>query len=145
MSFLLFGAASNTSSYSSLSNLHVILVMERTLDSGYTLGVVNLWFLFLTSLFTFIICFNQQWTTIFLTPKWAIPQCILNAYPQLHELTDKVTIPFVAKDDSLFWKQSHDGNLSLKDAYSYHWAPSQNVPFGLKSFGIRLFLPQNPC
>ncbi|GAU48947.1 hypothetical protein TSUD_285360 [Trifolium subterraneum] len=51
--------------------------------------------------------------------KWAIAACILNAYPQLHELTAKVIIPFSGKEDSMFWNHSHDGNLSLKEAYSF--------------------------
>ncbi|GAU13228.1 hypothetical protein TSUD_245980 [Trifolium subterraneum] len=59
--------------------------------------------------------------------KWAIPACILNAYPQLHKLTAKVIIPFSGKEDSMFWNHSHDGNQSLKEAYSFQCPAPQNI------------------
>jgi hypothetical protein len=61
--------------------------------------------------------------------KWSIPLCILNAYPQLQSFLDKVTIPLVPEDDNLYWKQSPDGCLSLKDAYSLHCSPPQSMPW----------------
>jgi hypothetical protein len=61
--------------------------------------------------------------------NWNIPLCLLNAYPQLQSLLDKVTIPLVPKDDNLFWDQSPDGNLSLKDAYSFHCPSPQHLPW----------------
>jgi ribonuclease HI len=61
--------------------------------------------------------------------KWSIPLCILNAYPQLQSFLDNVTIPLVPEDDNLYWKQSPDGCLSLKDAYSLHCSPPQSMPW----------------
>ncbi|MCI07725.1 putative ribonuclease H protein, partial [Trifolium medium] len=53
---------------------------------------------------------NSTVSNFIINSKWAIPSCILNAYPQLQGLVDRVTIPFVAKEDSLYWMKSHDGN-----------------------------------
>jgi hypothetical protein len=52
--------------------------------------------------------------------NWKIPTCLVLAYPDIRTLTHKVTIPLQDKEDKLFWKHSHDGDLSLKESYSFH-------------------------
>jgi ribonuclease HI len=57
--------------------------------------------------------------------SWKIPACLLLAYPALQSLTDSTTIPLIEKEDKLFWKHSHDGDLTMKDSYSFHCPASQ--------------------
>jgi hypothetical protein len=59
--------------------------------------------------------------------KWKIPSCLLHAYPTLKFLTEKITIPLIDKEDKLLWTLSHDGDLSLKDAFSFHCPAGQNI------------------
>jgi hypothetical protein len=49
-----------------------------------------------------------------------IPACLLFVYPDIHSLIKSVTIPLKDKEDKLFWKHSHDGDLTMKDSYSFH-------------------------
>ncbi|GAU22526.1 hypothetical protein TSUD_296460 [Trifolium subterraneum] len=56
---------------------------------------------------------------------WNIPACLLLAYPDLHSLTANITIPLRDNVDSLCWKHSHDGDLTMKDSYSFHCAGQQ--------------------
>jgi hypothetical protein len=43
------------------------------------------------------------------------------AYPDIQSLIHRViNIPLQDKEDKLFWKHSHDGDLSVKDSYSFH-------------------------
>jgi hypothetical protein len=51
---------------------------------------------------------------------WNIPACLLLAYPDLHSLTANITIPLRDNVDRLCWKHSHDGDLTMKDSYSFH-------------------------
>ncbi|MCH81156.1 ribonuclease H protein [Trifolium medium] len=59
--------------------------------------------------------------------SWQIPQAIMTAYPPLQSLIDQVTLPVLAKEDSYLWIHSHDGNLSFKDAYSFHCQIGQQI------------------
>jgi hypothetical protein len=59
--------------------------------------------------------------------QWKIPSCLLHAYPTLKFLIEKITIPLIDKEDKLLWTFSHDGDLSLKDAFSFHCTGGQNI------------------
>jgi hypothetical protein len=59
--------------------------------------------------------------------NWKIPTCLVLAYPDIQTLTHKVTIPLQDKEDKLFWKHSHDGDLSLKESYSFHCNSGQII------------------
>jgi len=56
---------------------------------------------------------------------WNVPQDILQAFPNLQQKLNLVTIPLTYKEDKLIWKKSHDGNLSFKDAYLFHSTSNQ--------------------
>lgn len=57
-----------------------------------------------------------------------VPQEILIACPILQQKLKLVSIPNTYKEDKLIWKQSHDGNLSFKDAFIFQTSPqSQNI------------------
>ncbi|KAK2361038.1 hypothetical protein QL285_086244 [Trifolium repens] len=62
--------------------------------------------------------------------SWKIPNCLLLAYPDLQNLVDSIIIPLSPKDDKMLWKLSHDGDLSLKDAYSFYSPVGQVVNWG---------------
>jgi len=59
--------------------------------------------------------------------SWNIPASLVQIFPILQSIINKVCIPAVDKDDQLMWKHSHDGNLSFKDAYQYHCVIGQNI------------------
>ncbi|MCH94279.1 putative ribonuclease H protein, partial [Trifolium medium] len=59
--------------------------------------------------------------------SWKIPNCLLLAYPILQNLVDSITIPMFEKEDKLLWNLSHDGDLSLKDAYSFYNPAGQQL------------------
>ena len=58
---------------------------------------------------------------------WNLPTSLVQIFPNLQSIIDKVYIPVVEKDDQLMWKHTHDGNLSFKDAYQYHCEIGQNI------------------
>jgi hypothetical protein len=59
--------------------------------------------------------------------SWKIPNCLLLAYPNLQELVNTISIPSIEKDDNLLWSLSHDGDLSLRDAYSFYCPVGQRA------------------
>jgi hypothetical protein len=59
--------------------------------------------------------------------RWKIPTCLLLAYPALQSLTDNIIIPLREKEDKFFWKHSHDGDLTMKDSYSFHCFDGQHL------------------
>jgi hypothetical protein len=59
--------------------------------------------------------------------RWKIPNCLFSAYPNLLSLINNVTIPLQEKNDKLFWNLSHDGDLSLKDVYTFYCPASQHL------------------
>jgi len=58
--------------------------------------------------------------TYIMDTKWNVPQPFISAYPILKQKLTSTTIPLIPKDDKLIWKNSHDGSLSFKDAYTFH-------------------------
>jgi ribonuclease HI len=71
--------------------------------------------------------------------QWKIPSCLLLAYPNLKSLVEQVAIPLVDKEDKLLWTHSHDGELSLKDSFSFHCTAGQNI--GWTNFVWNLSIP----
>jgi hypothetical protein len=71
--------------------------------------------------------------------QWKIPSCLLLAYPNLKSLVEQVVIPLVDKEDKLLWTHSHDGELSLKDSFSFHCTAGQNI--GWTNFVWNLSIP----
>ena len=59
--------------------------------------------------------------------SWKIPQYLYQNFPILQGIIEKITIPTVARDDQIIWNHSHDGNLSFKEAYEYHYNVGQNI------------------
>jgi hypothetical protein len=57
--------------------------------------------------------------------SWKIPSYLLLAYPDLQSFLNNVTIPLCEREDRLVWKHSHDGDLSMKDSYSFHCLTGQ--------------------
>jgi hypothetical protein len=60
--------------------------------------------------------------------NWCVPQNVLQAFPNMLQKLNLVTIPLTHKEDKLIWKKSHDGNLSFKDAYLFQSASSHQQP-----------------
>jgi hypothetical protein len=61
--------------------------------------------------------------------QWSIPPKLLNAYPQLIQHVQSITIPLDLQEDRLLWNSSNCGIVSLKDAYQFIAPPDQNLPW----------------
>jgi hypothetical protein len=59
--------------------------------------------------------------------EWYVPDCVLQIFPNLHTILNKVTIPLSEKEDSLVWKLTQNGDLAFKDAYLYHSPLTNNI------------------
>jgi len=60
--------------------------------------------------------------------EWSVPQAIRDIFRSLQQKLNLVTIPFSQKEDKKIWKNSHDGNLTFKEAYWFHNSTnSQNI------------------
>ncbi|XP_058733339.1 uncharacterized protein LOC131604944 [Vicia villosa] len=60
---------------------------------------------------------------------WCIPNNILTAYPNLLHLISKIIIPDMDIDDCIIWRETSDGDLSLKQAYGRYEKRNQVVPW----------------
>jgi len=59
--------------------------------------------------------------------QWTIPQYIANQFPTLRPNIFKVIIPFEESANRLIWKHTTNGDLSLKDSYSFIKQPSTTL------------------
>jgi hypothetical protein len=50
---------------------------------------------------------------------WCIPLSLSQVYPNLYSLISHVVIPLQHSPDQLLWKHTDNGDLSLKEAYSF--------------------------
>lgn len=51
--------------------------------------------------------------------SWHFPSALSESFPDLVSLIRKIHIPIVSTEDSLVWKHTNSGTLSLKDAYNF--------------------------
>jgi len=51
--------------------------------------------------------------------SWDIPDPLLQIFPILNRLVQQATIPLEPKKDQLLWKHSTNGDLDLKQAYTF--------------------------
>jgi len=56
--------------------------------------------------------------------QWSIPQDIFIQYPTIRPIILQVIIPFEESEDKLVWKHTTNGELGLKDSYSFIKQPS---------------------
>lgn len=59
--------------------------------------------------------------------KWKIPQSLLQNFPNIQNIVEKVIIPVIAKDDEMLSKLSSNGELCFKNAYLFHCSHGQNI------------------
>jgi len=59
--------------------------------------------------------------------SWSIPATLIQVFPNLQGLIDKVTILVIAKDDKLVWTHSKNGELSFKEAYIHQCPIGQHI------------------
>ncbi|XP_058746815.1 uncharacterized protein LOC131619766 [Vicia villosa] len=50
--------------------------------------------------------------------RWCIPENVLQAFPNLSQMISSVQIPESGVEDCIVWKDSHNGELSLQQAYN---------------------------
>jgi hypothetical protein len=58
---------------------------------------------------------------------WSIPHHLVLAFPNLFSIVSKVTIPLIFSRDKLLWKHSDNGDLQLKEAYSFKMQQFQDL------------------
>jgi hypothetical protein len=59
--------------------------------------------------------------------EWSVPYCVLQIYPNLPTILNKVTTPLFEKEDNLVWKLSQNRELTFKDAYLFNYSTTQNI------------------
>jgi hypothetical protein len=59
--------------------------------------------------------------------SWCFPPALTRAFPNLLTMVTKATIPLIPSSDSLLWKHSDNGDLQLKEAYSFKLQQFQDL------------------
>jgi len=59
--------------------------------------------------------------------EWAIPEALEQMFPILRILIQQATIPLNPEDDQLLWKHTTNGDLDLKQAYSFKLHHSEEL------------------
>jgi len=63
--------------------------------------------------------FSSSLSDYILNGHWHFPYNLIHLFPTLRSLAAQVTIPLQDKSDTLVWKHTSSGMLTLKDAYEY--------------------------
>jgi hypothetical protein len=61
--------------------------------------------------------------------SWVFPDLLIQAYPNLYSITSQVIIPMEPDADSLLWKNTDDGDLTLKEAYLFKLQQVHDLPW----------------
>jgi hypothetical protein len=59
--------------------------------------------------------------------SWSFPHHLVLAFLNLSSIVSKVTIPLTFSSDKLLWKHSDNGDLQLKEAYSFKLQQFQDL------------------
>jgi hypothetical protein len=65
----------------------------------------------------------------FFNGTWVFPDQLIQAYLNLYSITSQVIIPMEPDADSLLWKNTDDGDLSLKEAYLFKLQQVHDLPW----------------
>jgi len=68
--------------------------------------------------------------------KWRIPNSVEDAFPNLRQLAQQITLASDHTEDVLLWKHCNSGVLSLKEAFLFKNGPVQNLTWTKAIWGL---------